>query len=565
MPDSTSTILPRPLLGLLLRIKARAIWNRVYQGVYEAPLRVSATAVLIAVIWLGLYFLFHLVFNQFKRTPLEATVAIPLIFNFFFVVMLVLLTFSNAIIAYGSLFRKKESAYLLSSPLTPLDIVTLKYLESLLLASWALVVLGIPLMLAMAEMAEKPVFYVLFLAFFIAFIPIPGALGLLLAWAAARFFPRRMARPAAACTGVFIAGFVIWALRSLQLGDTATEVWLRSFYARMSFVESAFLPNNWVACGIDRALHNQFAESLLYLGVTAANALFMSWVAVTIVAKYFNGSHDRASTGRASTPRAATTASGGPAGLIFAYLPLPLRLVATKDLRTFFRDPLQWTQLVILFGLLFLYLTNMPTLRLQLGRWEGWSLIIPFLNLCAISLILATFTCRFVFPLVSLEGQKLWMIGLLPMPRSRVLLAKFAFAMTVTLSGAIGAMLLATIMLELNLVWALIHLVVVGAVCFGLCGFAVGIGARLPMFQEHEAARIANGLGGTTNLLASLALVAVVLAVMAGATWRSRDRGSEAIPDVITLGVCLEAALMSIVAGLAALRIGARHFNRVEV
>ena len=157
------------------------------------------------------------------------------------------------------------------------------------------------------------------------------------------------------------------------------------------------------------------------------------------------------------------------------------------------------------------------------------------------------------------------MIGLLPMRRSRVLLAKFAFAMTVTLSGAIGAMLLATIMLKLNWVWALVHLVVVSAVSFGLCGFAVGIGARLPMLREQEAARIANGLGGTTNLLASLALVAMVLAVMAVATWRSRERGGEAMPDVITLGLCLEATLMSIVAGLAAMRIGAKHFSRVEV
>jgi ABC-2 type transport system permease protein len=388
---------------------------------------------------------------------------------------------------------------------------------------------------------------------------------LLLAWAAARFFPRRAARPAAASIGVLIAAFVIWGLRSLQLGDTATEAWLRSFYARMSFVELAFLPNNWVASGIDRAIHNQLGESLLYLGVTVANAFFLSWLAVTVVARYLSGAHDRASAGRGSTQRMATTASGGPAGLIFAYLPLPLRLIAAKDLRTFLRDPMQWTQLAILFGLLVLYLTNMPTLRLHFGGWEGWSLIIPFLNLCAISLILATFTCRFVFPLVSLEGQKLWMIGLLPMPRSRVLLAKFAFAMTVTLSGAIGAMLLATIMLKLNWVWALVHLVVVVAICFGLCGFAVGIGARLPMLREQEAARIANGLGGTTNLLASLALVAMVLAVMAAATWRSRERGGEAMPDVITLCLCLEATLMSIVAGLAAMRIGAKHFGRVEV
>ena len=100
MADPLPAISVRPLIGLLFRTKARALWNRVRQAVDEAPVRVSAAVILIAVIWFGLYFLFHEVFNQLKRTPLEATVAIPLVFNFFFVVMLVLLTFSNAIIAY---------------------------------------------------------------------------------------------------------------------------------------------------------------------------------------------------------------------------------------------------------------------------------------------------------------------------------------------------------------------------------------------------------------------------------------------------------------------------------
>jgi ABC-2 type transport system permease protein len=555
---------PRPLLGLLFRVKARSVFNRLRQAVDEAPVRVAAAMLLIGLIWLGLYWLFWIVFHQFRRTPLEATVAIPLIFNFFFVAMLALLMLSNAIIAYGALFGKDESAYLLTSPLTPLDVVTLKYVESLGLSSWSLIVLGLPLMMAMARHVEAPIFYLLFIAFFLAFIPIPGALGMLLAWAAARFFPRRLVCVLALVGGALIAGFVVWGMHSLRLGDTAAEVWLRSFLARMSFVQSTFLPNHWVAMGIDHALHDQFYESGMYLCVTVANALFLSWIAVMIVSRYFDGAHDHAAAGRGSELRKAAHASGGLAGLVFFYLPRPLRLVAAKDLRIFSRDPLQWSQLVILFGLLILYLSNLPSLRLDVAG-SIWTLIAPFLNLCAISLILATFTCRFVFPLASLEGRKLWLVGLLPMPRGHLLLAKLAFAMTVTLLGALGAMGLAVVMLDLNLIWAVAHLGVTVAICFGLCGFSVGIGARLPMFNEPNVASIANGLGGTTNLLASLALIAVVLTCMGFATWRSRYMPEDTPPDTIALAWCLGAAVISIAAGTALLIIGARHFNRVEV
>ncbi len=563
MADAPPAAIDRPLLGLLFRVKARILLNRVQQAVDDAPLRVTATVVLIGVVWAGLWLLFMIVFNQFERTPLEAAVAMPLVFNFFFMAILALLTFSNAIIAYGALFGKNESSFLATSPLAPLDVVTLKYLESLAMSSWSLVLLGLPLMIALARQVHDPVFYLLFIAFFLAFIPIPGALGMLLAWAAAHLLPRRIIRGMAAILGLAIAVFVVLGMRTFSVGDAAAEVWLRSFLAKMSFVESAFLPNQWVSAGIDHALQGQFHESTMYLIVTMANALFLSWIAVRIVSSRFVDARDRAASGRSGDPRRASTASGGVCGLAFVYLPLPMRLIAAKDMRTFLRDPLQWSQLVILLGLLTLYLTNMPTVLAGLEGMQ-WTLIGPFLNLCAMSLILATFTCRFVFPLVSLEGHNLWMIGLLPLPRSRILLAKFAFAMTVTLSAGAGAMLLATHMLSLSLGWALLHLAITIGVCFGLCAFSVGIGARLPMFGERNVARIANGLGGTTNLLASLGLVSLVLVGAGLATHHALSEPRGAPPDLYAIACCGAGVLASVASGCAAMRMGARHFRQVE-
>lgn len=553
-----------PKLGLLLRVRGQLIFNRVRQALYEAPIRLSAAVLLVGLIWVGLFCLFRMVFHQLSRTPLEATVAIPLVFNFFFVAMLALLAFSNAIIAYGSFFARQEPAYLLTLPLSTLDVVSVKYLETLALASWSVVLLGLPLMFSMAQMVDDPGFYVLFLAFFVAFLPIPGALGVLLAWAVARFFPRRWTKAATFTSAVLLIIWIASVLRSLRLGDTAAEVWLRGFLNRMGFVQSALLPNNWVAAGIDHAMHGNFPVSIRYLGLVLANAFFLSWLAVHIVSLHFEIAYDRATSGKAGPGRTAAEASGGLAGLVFFYLDRPLRLVAAKDLRTFLRDPAQWSQLTILFGLLVLYLTNMPTLRLEFSA-SGWFLIIPFLNLCAVSLILATFTCRFVFPLVSLEGQKLWLMGVLPMRRGRILKAKFAFSMTVTLLVAFGSMTLAAYMLRLDTVWTAIHLAVTFGVCFGLCGFSVGIGARVPLFGQTNVARIANGLGGTLNLLASVALVTILLGGVGVATWRSRNLSSNSLPDMLSLALCASSIVFGVAAGLYAMRLGARHFDRVEV
>lgn len=563
-----SSSVPRaPSLGLLLRVKARSIANRISYAFAEAPIKPLATMILVPVVWLGLWALFRSVFMQFYRTPLEATVAIPLVFNFFFFAMLLMLTFSNAIIVYGSLFGTDESAFLLTTPFTPLDVVSLKYLESVVLASWSLVLLGMPLMVAMADsggMARDTNFYLLFIAFFLAFIPIPAAIGMVIAWAAALYFPRRAKRLLGAICAVAVAGAIFMGFGSLRFPDTATEEWLRSFMAKMSFVESAFLPSYWVAEGIDNVLQGRHSRALLYLGVTIANAMFLSWLAVRLVARRFDAARDRAMSGRSVLKRNAAPASGGVAGWLFVYLPLPLRLIAAKDLRTFFRDPMQWGQLVILFGLVVLYLTNMPSLRVQFGDQQR-TMLIPFLNLCAISLILATFTCRFVFPLVSVEGRQLWLVGLLPMNRGKILLAKFCFAMTVTVAVAVGTVLLASLMLGLELYWTFVHLVITVGICFGLCGCSVGIGARLPMFHESNVARIANGLGGTANLLASVAMVAVVLAGLGSAMWRVSRVTPGGVVDYVSLAYLGGSLVVAIMVGTGAMWMGARHLNRVDV
>ena len=85
-----------------------------------------------------------------------------------------------------------------------------------------------------------------------------------------------------------------------------------------------------------------------------------------------------------------------------------------KDLRLFRRDPVQWSQFLILFALLGLYSLNVHPF--QSPRYAGWVSMVSFMNLCVVGLLMATFTTRFVFPMISLEAG-LWLLGLLPIRR----------------------------------------------------------------------------------------------------------------------------------------------------
>lgn len=580
---------PAPGIRVLAWVRCRDLRNRLSQALRDSPLRLISTGLFIVLIWTSLYLFFGVVFQRMQQHMfIESVVAIPLIFHFFFVALTVMLILSNAVLIYGALFTHGEANFLYSSPVRPGHVVLIKYIESLAFSSWSLILLGLPMMMAIARSFDEPaLFCALFLGMFVCFVPIPGAIGLLAAWVAGMWFPRS-ARRLLVILGVAIVGVVLgWFMFTWKNLNAGSVDWLDTFMSRMSLIKSVLLPSTWVTQGVDHAVRGQMGDAAFYMLVTASNALFGSWLAVAIVGPRAQEAHARVQASWAPARNGfgrngglargvwARGSSVRAAQIVLFFLPGPMRHIVIKDLRSFLRDPLQWSQLAILFGLMALYVINIPNINPDLQS-ENTQRLISFLNLAAVSLILATFTSRFVFPLVSLEGQQLWLIGMLPVSRRRILWAKFAFALMITLGCAMGVMGMAVRVLELPARLAIMQLLVTASACVALCGLSVGMGAILPVFNQRNPTRIASGFGGTVNLLLSVMYIGLFLA---GMCWviifhRMADRGGEVAPilgrwpdspDYLALSVVAGLILFSLGIAAFAMHAGAKKFERAEV
>ena len=60
--------------------------------------------------------------------------------------------------------------------------------------------------------------------------------------------------------------------------------------------------------------------------------------------------------------------------------------------------------------------------------YATWTNLVSFLNLAVVGLILSTFTTRFIYPMLSLEGRRFWVLGLMPVSRETIVWSKFVFA-----------------------------------------------------------------------------------------------------------------------------------------
>src|SRR4029079_13271681 len=115
------------------------------------------------------------------------------------------------------------------------------------------------------------------------------------------------------------------------------------------------------------------------------------------------------------------------ANQLLRWLNRDTRALLVKDARMFWRDTAQWGQAVLLFGLLWVYVINLRHFSSQLTN-PFWIHLVSYLNLGACSLNLATLTTRFVYPQFSLEGKRLWIVGMAPLGLVKVVKTKFWLA-----------------------------------------------------------------------------------------------------------------------------------------
>ncbi len=163
----------------------------------------------------------------------------------------------------------------------------------------------------------------------------------------------------------------------------------------------------------------------------------------------------------------------------------------------------------------------------------GWVNAVSFLNLGACSLNLATLTTRFVFPQFSLEGKRVWILGMAPLGLVRAVKTKFTLAFGASLIITLGLILLSCWMLRLDFSRLSYFAVAITIMTFSLNGLAVGLGAIYPNFREENPSKIVSGFGGTFCLIVSFLYILFSVALLAyGSPWVAS--GSRSISATLT-------------------------------
>lgn len=511
---------PAPL-ALLLRVNALSAWRR-FKSLREQSRLLTAVVFLFISSYLVLAFwLFFIGLRFISKFPGLGTVLMERLLFLLFAFLFVLLLLSNLVISYTNLFRNRETAFLLSLPVATRTIFQWKFIESTLLASWAFIFLIAPLLAAYGlTRGVAWHFYFVTTALVALFIVLPGVVGSFLAVNVARYLDRRVFQIVTlTIVLLLLLGAAVWFRpdpAAQELSETRVLDVLDKMLSKTSFAEFPFLPSHWLSSSVLRWAEGALMGAAFFFFVLLSHVLFFGALAFTKMGNLFyeaaSAVQSRGSVfGRWEWFRARrrredeVAYSPGLAERLIGrlqWLSPDVRALIVKDTRMFWRDTTQWAQSLMLFGLLGAYIFNLRHFSQQLAN-PFWVHLVSYLNLGACSLNLATLTTRFVYPQFSLEGKRLWIVGMAPMGLVRVLKVKYWLANCTSLVVTLGLISLSCYMLEMTRSRTLYFAVAVTIMTFTLNGLAVGLGALYPNFKEENPSKIVSGFGGTFCLVLS--------------------------------------------------------------
>jgi ABC-2 type transport system permease protein len=479
------------------------------------------------------------------------------------------LLLSNVITALSSFFLAKDLDLLVSSPVEAGRLYFAKLGETLVHSSWMVALMSVPIFAAYGIVFRGGWLFGPFtLLAFLPFLVLPAVVGSTVTMILVNVFPARRTRDLLSIIALGAAAGVILLFRIVRPERLARPEGFQNlldFIAVLRAPTSPFFPSEWVTKSVmsDLAGHVDWLPMYLLWSTAAAFVTVGAWVH----GRLYHAGFTKAQEGAERFVR------GGFWNWSLGTLLRPLgparREFVLKDLRLFFRDTTQWSQLILLAALLVVYLFNIKALPLFRGEQVPFALVtlVSFLNLGLAGFVLASIAARFIFPAVSLEGRQMWLLRSSPLELRAMLWAKYWVGTTPLLVLALAITILTNVLLKASPFMMAVGVGTILLLTLAISAMALAFGALYPQFETENAAQIPTSFGGLVFMMATVALLAVVIVIESVPVYRYLQAGQNHEPLTgmpVMAGAFVLAAAVCVACTVVPLKVGLRRMEEFE-
>ena len=471
--------------------------------------------------WVGMFLISCRVLQYFQSIEMIGDLLARYLLTMLLLTIFSLLIFSGVISALSTLYLSDDLELCFSTPVSLEEVFLSRVILTFFNSTWMILIFSMPVFFAYGYVYRSgAAFYFTFLHMSIAMAMIASGTGIFLTMSLVHIIPAQRTRDIILLLSIVMVialYFLFRFLRPERLVDPEAFFSVVQYMGALKAPDSPYLPTRWIGETLWGSLRPVVGQGHLFqvlLTWTTALALVVinTWVANLVYFSGFSKSKEarkRRSAGKrvlALTAEACAKPFGREIGAIIS-----------KDIKVFFRDNTQWTQLLLLGALVVVYVFNFSVLPLQKSPipLDFLQNELAFLNLGLAGFVLSAVCARFVFTAVSAEGKAYWIIRTSPVNIRRYLWGKYLLFLPPMLLLGEALVVLTNYYLTVTSFMMGLSVATMFGLTFSIVSMAMGFGALYPRFKHENIAQVSMGFGGLSYMIASSILTGVVIFIEA--------------------------------------------------
>jgi ABC-2 type transport system permease protein len=521
--------------------------------------------------WGGIFVVSLRVIGYFKKIEGFGDVLAYKLLSMVLLTFFSLLIFSNILTSLSKLYLSRDLSLLNSTPVPSYKIFIARWMESTLDSSWMVIVYTLPVFISYGIVYGAGFFFYGNIVLTILILSIiSSGIGVILIMIAVNWVPANRIRNIFVFIGLCLFLILFFAFRFLQperLVDpeafSNALLYLRSLRAPAP----TYLPSTWAFDSIKATLSGHIMQGLFHTLLSLSWAGVMVFSAIIISnAYYFKG------LSKTQTAQVRLFKYKYSGRRFSGFLPRSCRAFLLKEVRTFFRDQTQWSQLFLIAALVVIYVYNFNALPMEKAPIKTIYLqnLLSFLNIGLAGFVLITITARFAYPAVSSERDAFWLVKSVPIDLRHYLWIKF-FIYFLPLLVLTEILIIATnFLLKVTPFMMILSTVDIFLLVPGVVSMGIGFGAAYPDFKSENPAQTVTSFGGFLFMVVCAGYAGAVIVIEAGPVYRLfmadiQGKGLTVFEWVWVFGSFAIVFFLSIAAVMVPMRFGEKRLSKMLI
>ena len=482
-----------------------------------------------------------------------------------------LLVFSSILTSLSKLYLSRDLPLVHSMPVPSYKVFIARWIESTVDSSWMVIVYTLPVFISYGIVYQTgPFFYFNVVMTLLSLSIIASGISALLVITAVNFLPASRIRNICIFIGLcffLVLFFAFRFLRPERLVDPEAFATVLVYLKTLKTPAPPYLPSTWAFDSMKALLYGNLTEGMFQVALSWSFAGLMVFMVIIIAeAVYFKGlSKTRTVQARLFNYRVSNS-------LFLKSLSRPVRAFAVKEIKTFFRDQTQWSQLFLVAALIVIYIYNFNVLPLEKAPIKTVYLqnLLSFLNMGLAGFVLTAVAARFAYPAVSTEKEAFWLVKSAPIPLKNYLWIKFIIYYLPLLILTEILIVATNILLKVSPFMMGLSIINIFFMVPGVVSMGIGLGAAYPDFKSENPAQTVTSFGGLLFMMVCAGYIGAVIIIEAGPVYNLfmagiKETGLSAFMWIWIIGSFAIAFIINILAIVLPMKFGEKKLSRLLI